>query len=464
MQMTLGDVVFPYVVGARCLDRIGVELSSYDPDLFLVVTDETVIGLHGTALLVGLEPIAPAMVLAAPSGEAMKSLEQVSSYLEKAIAARATRRSMVVAFGGGVPGNVAGLMAALLYRGVRLVHVPTTTMAAMDSVLSIKQAVNSRSGKNHIGAYYPPTAVYLDIDVLRTLPDRHLRSGLCETAKNGLAIQPRSLAALRALLAAGDRASTDALRWVLEDSLAAKSLVTARDSRERGAGLVLEYGHTIGHAVEFCDQRLRGPDALTHGEAVAIGMVAAARIAAAMGWLGREQVAAHEELAALLDVEPRLPAGVSPEDVMTRVRADNKRGLIEHAPDESPMVLLGDLGKPLGASDCPLVPVPMTVITRIVEELAQRTVEHQRTPVDRSLADCAHVAWTNALGRVVDDDTDFFDAGGSSLAAMEMLSALEAAYGLRLPLRTIFDHSRFEAFVEVVAERRMRMAAQQALA
>jgi len=371
---------------------------------------------------------------------------------------------MVVGFGGGVAGNVAGMVAALLFRGIRLVHVPTTTMAAMDSVLSMKQAVNSRSGKNHIGSYYPPTAVYLDIEVLRTLPDRHLRSGLCEAAKNGLAIRPSALPALRELLAGGDFTSTSALQWLLEESVAAKSLVTARDGRERGAGLALEYGHTIGHAIELCDQRRRGVDAVTHGEAVAIGLVASARIAAALGVLGREQVMAHERIVAALGVDPRLPPGVEPEDVMAAVRADNKRGLVAHTADESPLVLLQDLGVLLGRPECPLVPVPIAAIEAIVAGLALQKHSDAAVAGGPALSTYAHQVWSDALGCAVGPETDFFDVGGTSLNAMQVLTAFEAEYGLRLPLRIIYDHSRFDGFLRAVTDSRTRLTTQQAFA
>lgn len=179
-RVVLGQHSYPYFSGHDCSDRIVRALAGYGTDRFFVVTDDTVQALHGDDLLPALGRHAPVHVLSQPPGEGMKSLASLSSYLEAAIAAGATRRSLVVAFGGGVPGNLAGALAGLLYRGVRLVHVPTTTVAAMDSVISLKQAVNSSHGKNHIGIYHIPEAVYLDVRLLQTLPDRELRSGLCE--------------------------------------------------------------------------------------------------------------------------------------------------------------------------------------------------------------------------------------------------------------------------------------------
>ncbi|GAA3861990.1 3-dehydroquinate synthase family protein [Streptomyces sedi] len=367
----MGEFVYPYYFGAGCLERITSAMAGYDTDQFVVVTDDHVLALHGEAFLSGLRRHAPVQVLSLPPGDAMKSVLHLNSHLEKAIGAGATRRSVVVAFGGGVVGNLAGLTAATLYRGIRLVHVPTTTIAAMDSVLSLKQTVNSGHGKNHIGTYHAPEAVYLDVDLLRTLDDKQLRSGLCEAAKNCLAIRPEALPVLRTRLAGGNLSSPDVLLWLLEESLTAKSSVTGDDAREQRSGLVLEYGHTVGHAVEMEDRRRRGTDGLSHGEAVMLGMLAAARISRGIGGLDDRAVAEHDELAHHLGVSPKLPDAVTPEAVMDVVRVDNKRGYLPVSGEEAAMVLLRELGHPYGSRDLPLTAVSLEAVKDVVTDMVR---------------------------------------------------------------------------------------------
>ena len=365
----LGGVVYPYHYGVDCLDRIVDELGALGADRFFVVTDDHVLALHGERLLSGLGAHAPVEVLSLPPGDGMKVLPNLAAHVEHVIAAGASRRSVVVAFGGGVPGNLAGVVASLLFRGVRLVHVPTTTVAAMDSVISLKQAINSSRGKNHIGTYRAPEAVYLDVRLLATLPDKQLRSGLCEATKNCLAIRPDSIPEMRRRLAAGNLAAPETLVWLLEESLTAKTAVTRRDPYEQGSGLVLEYGHTVGHAVEMCDQRLRGAEGLSHGEAVMLGMLAAARISRTRGGLDDASVTVHEELAQALGAPTRVPERISVEQVMDVVRVDNKRGYLPVSGEEAAMVLLREHGVPYGAADLPLTAVPLEVVKEAVTDL-----------------------------------------------------------------------------------------------
>ncbi|MFG2869690.1 2-deoxy-scyllo-inosose synthase [Streptomyces sp. NPDC048338] len=365
----LGGVVYPYHYGVDCLDRIVDELGAMGADRFFVVTDDHVLALHGERLLSGLGAHAPVDVLSLPPGDGMKALPNLAAHVEHVIAAGASRRSVVVAFGGGVPGNLAGVVASLLFRGVRLVHVPTTTVAAMDSVISLKQAINSSRGKNHIGTYRAPEAVYLDVRLLATLPDKQLRSGLCEATKNCLAIRPDSIPEMRRRLAAGNLAAPETLVWLLEESLTAKTAVTRRDPYEQGSGLVLEYGHTVGHAVEMCDQRLRGAEGLSHGEAVMLGMLAAARISRTRGGLDDASVTVHEELAQALGAPTRVPERISVEQVMDVVRVDNKRGYLPVSGEEAAMVLLREHGVPYGTADLPLTAVPLEVVKEAVTDL-----------------------------------------------------------------------------------------------
>jgi 3-dehydroquinate synthetase len=368
-QIKLGDADYPYHYGYDCLDQILRELSDLAADRLMVVTDDTVLSLHGDTVLAGLRTLAPVEVLSRRPGEALKSLPQLADYAERALSAGVTRRSVVIALGGGVPGNLGGLLAALLFRGVRLVHIPTTTIAAMDSVLSLKQAINSSSGKNHIGTYYMPHAVLTDVRLLQTLPVREFQSGLCEAAKNCLAIRPQALSSLRELIADASWSSPASLLWLLDESIQAKTAVTACDSREQRGGLVLEYGHTVGHALELAVSRGPGPG-IGHGRCVAFGMVVAAHIAHRRGWLSSAEVDLHEELAWALGAPLRLPPGLSADEIVALVRRDNKRGYLPTDPQSVPFVLLRGLGQPAGSPDLPLVPVRLEEVSTTLSALA----------------------------------------------------------------------------------------------
>jgi 3-dehydroquinate synthase/2-deoxy-scyllo-inosose synthase len=247
----------------------------------------------------------------------------------------------------------------------------------MDSVLSLKQAINSTRGKNHVGIYYPPAAVFTDVRVLQTLPDRELRSGLCEAAKNALAIRPSALPVLRQVLARGELSSASSLLWLLDESIKAKASVTALDSREQRGGLILEYGHTVGHAVELTlNRRLAEADGeaggrpISHGEAIAFGMLVAARLSRRRGWLSDADTELHDEIVAALGAPLRLPPELSVDELLAVMGDDNKRGYLRLSPDAIPFVLLKGLGQPAGRPDLPLVPVSLDEVGEVLSELS----------------------------------------------------------------------------------------------
>ncbi|MRH89163.1 iron-containing alcohol dehydrogenase [Nocardia sp. SYP-A9097] len=375
----IGEQSYRYSFGEDCLAEIADGISELQADTLIFVTDDTVLGLYRT-VIERLSGNTPAIVLSHHAGESMKTLSCLTEHLESALRAGATRRSVVVALGGGVPGNLAGLMANLLFRGVRLVHVPTTTIAAMDSVLSLKQAINSPVGKNHLGTYYAPTAVYADVRLFATLPADELRSGYCEMAKNCLAIRPAAAERLRAIIDAGELATPAALTWLLDASIDAKTAVTREDTFERRSGLVLEYGHTAGHAIEICDHRARGAAGISHGAAIAVGMLVAAHISHARGWLSDDEVSAHYEIITGLGVEPCLPQAVSAADVLEVMDDDNKKGYLDSRPDSLPFVLLRGLGRPAMTDDLPLVHVSRPEIREALEVITKTFPGEPLTP------------------------------------------------------------------------------------
>jgi 3-dehydroquinate synthase len=273
-------------VGARVDALLGGGLAA-GRQRAMVVTSPEIWKLWGERLQSGFP--APLTMLSVPAGEQYKRMATVERLLEELAAAGADRDSILIAFGGGVIGDMTGFLAATYMRGIRYVQVPTTALAQIDSSIGGKTGVNLAAGKNLAGAFYHPLAVYADIDVLQTLPAAELRAGLQEAVKAGI-IRDRALfdfmEAQSAAVLAGDAA---ALTRVIADSVRMKAEVVSADEREGGLRMILNLGHTLGHAIEAAT----GYQQLLHGEAVAWGMLAAVAMAKRRGML---TVAEHDRV------------------------------------------------------------------------------------------------------------------------------------------------------------------------
>ena len=273
-----GEVSYPVHFGVDALGALveGVRALATTQRAF-VVTDTTVDALYGAALRQALAGAGLRVGWAAvPAGEGSKSLTVLSSLYDAALSWGVDRGTVVVAFGGGVVGDLAGYMAATLLRGLPLVQIPTTVLSQTDSSVGGKTAVNHSLGKNLVGAFYPPAAVYIDTGYLRTLPRRSVASGLVESVKHAALFDPGLLDLLTDqadVLVAG---APVALADVLRRSVALKAVVVERDPLERGERALLNLGHTLGHAVEAA----AGYGALEHGEAVAVGLNFALKLSA----------------------------------------------------------------------------------------------------------------------------------------------------------------------------------------
>jgi 3-dehydroquinate synthase len=216
-----------------------------------------------------------------PDGERHKKLATVEQLAEKLTRLGADRSAAVVAFGGGVVGDVAGMLASVYMRGVPLVQIPTTLQAQVDAAIGGKTGVNLRTGKNLVGTFHQPRLVLIDPAVLSTLPDREFRAGLYESWKAGVIGRPELFERLEKISGKALRRDAAALEWVIAESVKLKGEVVSQDEREGGLRRVLNYGHTIGHALESAT----GYRHFLHGEAVAWGMIAANHIAVAGGHL-----------------------------------------------------------------------------------------------------------------------------------------------------------------------------------
>lgn len=210
-----------------------------------------------------------------PDGERHKRLATVESLAEKLLKLGADRKALIIAFGGGVVGDVAGMLASVYMRGVKLVHIPTTVQAQLDAAIGGKTGVNLRSGKNLVGTFYQPELVLIDTEVLSTLPQREFRAGMYEALKAGVIGNPKLFARLETVSMKDVRSDNELLTWVIAESVRLKAQVVSADEKEGGLRRVLNLGHTLGHALEAATEYKH----FLHGEAVAWGMQAAARIA-----------------------------------------------------------------------------------------------------------------------------------------------------------------------------------------
>lgn len=306
---------YPVHVVRGGLDGLGEAMAGVlPPGPAVVVTNPVVGALYLDAALASLEAagFAPRTV-EIPDGEVHKTVETWHRLVEDLLAVGVDRTTPVVALGGGVTGDVAGFAAATVLRGVPLVQVPTSLLAMVDSAVGGKTGVNSPRGKNLVGAFHQPRLVYAAMSVLSTLDEAEMRCGLGEVVKHGVIRDPE-LFEFCASHAESIRArDADAMAVLVERSCRVKAAVVAADEREQGLRSILNFGHTVGHAVETA----LGHGHLRHGECVAIGMVAEARWAASQGYCRAE---VPEAVAQVL-IELGMPVGLPEAVDLDRLRA-----------------------------------------------------------------------------------------------------------------------------------------------
>jgi len=326
IDVTVGARVSPIWIGDGVSERAG---PLFDAQRIgarrFVVSSPVIWRFHGEAIARALGAAAPGSALRrpdpilVPDGERYKTLQSVSRIYEALIRAGADRGSAIVALGGGVIGDTAGLAAATFLRGITLAHVPTTLLAQVDSAIGGKVGVNHPLGKNLIGAFHQPAAVLVDPLLLRTLPRREFRSGLYEVVKYGM-IASRDLfdRVARDTKAIFDRDPAALLPAIIE-SCRIKADVVSKDERESGLRRILNFGHTVGHALEAVTRYRR----YRHGEAIAFGMLAAADLAVARGALGERDRQALVRLITQLGPLPPV-ADLSIGEVIEVMRRDKK--------------------------------------------------------------------------------------------------------------------------------------------
>ncbi|MFW5426996.1 MAG: 3-dehydroquinate synthase [Methylophagaceae bacterium] len=319
LQVALDERSYPIYIGDNLLSRPELLTQHIHGKEVLVVTNETVAPLYLQKVLQALTGYRCESVVL-PDGEEFKTLTVLNQIFDKTLASQFSRHVTLIALGGGVIGDMTGFAAACYQRGVPFIQIPTTLLAQVDSSVGGKTAVNHALGKNMIGAFYQPQCVIADTATLNTLDDRQLSSGLAEVIKYGLINDAEFFIWLEQNMPALRNRDQELLAEAIERSCRDKADTVAKDELEQGVRALLNLGHTFGHAIETG----MGYGTVLHGEGVAIGMVMAAELSLAMGWIRERDLERTKTLllAAGLPITP--PEELNSEQFMSLMSVDKK--------------------------------------------------------------------------------------------------------------------------------------------
>lgn len=329
ITVPLGDQSYPVIVAEKSLAHLGGWLAGGDQarvkpgQKILLISNPTIFKHYGATVTASLGQSGyEVQHLLLPAGERYKTLRSIQKIYDAALGFRLERQSAMVSLGGGVIGDMTGFAAATWLRGIAFVQVPTSLLAMVDASIGGKTGVNHPQGKNLIGAFHQPRLVLLDPGVLGTLPPREFRAGMAEVIKYGVIWDADLFARLEAAPRLDQYRALDdeLLHTILTRSCQAKADVVSQDEKEAGLRAILNYGHTIGHAVE----NLMHYKGVNHGEAVAIGMVAAGHIAQLLGFWSSAENARQLALLQKTGLPTQLPQGLDFGDIVTTLQADKK--------------------------------------------------------------------------------------------------------------------------------------------
>ncbi len=322
VNVELGARRYPIYVGAGCLRELGTKLAETRCGAGVaVVTNSTVADLYLDRTLASLRDAAfEPTAIQIPDGEEHKNLAWLAFVYDKLIDAGVERSGAVIALGGGVVGDLAGFAAATYLRGIPCVQVPTTLLAQVDSAIGGKTGINHVAGKNLIGAFAQPRFVLADVETLRTLPRRELIAGLAEVVKYGIILDPGLFALIENQLPAVQHLERELLARIVRMCCTLKALVVGEDETESGYRAVLNFGHTIAHGLESLTEYKQ----YLHGEAVAIGMVAATRISRRLGFCSDADYQRIRRLLERCGLPTEVPADLRGEPLALALRTDKK--------------------------------------------------------------------------------------------------------------------------------------------
>ncbi|MBT3365529.1 MAG: 3-dehydroquinate synthase [Nitrospina sp.] len=281
LSIDLGERSYEILIGSGLRKRAGEFLKAvFNPSRVVIITHPSINSLYGKEVVANFKDQGwTTDVIEVPEGESSKNLGQAEKLYDRLLELNCDRKSVLVALGGGVIGDLVGFVAATYQRGIPFIQMPTTLLSQVDSSVGGKTAVNHPKGKNMIGAFYQPRLVLADLETLRTLPSNEYRAGLAEIVKYGVISDAKLFEFLETQYKEILNLDQQCLSYIIETSCAIKAEVVEKDERESHYRMILNFGHTLGHAIESLTNYSR----FIHGEAVAIGMVRAAALSQSMG-------------------------------------------------------------------------------------------------------------------------------------------------------------------------------------
>jgi 3-dehydroquinate synthase len=309
-------------IGYDILDRIGLVIAKNLPALYyIVITDSNVSSLHGGSLLERLRRMKlPVDMMEFPAGEESKNIGTALAIVERLLKLGADRKSALLALGGGVVGDMTGFIASTFMRSLPYIQIPTTLMAQVDSSIGGKTAIDLPEGKNLLGTFYQPKSVFIDVKFLDTLPDEEFNNGLMEVIKYGIIDDTEFFRFLEEHMKAIKRRDSGLLEKIIENSCRIKKGIVEIDERENGLRRVLNFGHTIGHAIEA-----ESAYTVSHGTAVSLGMIAAVRISEKLYDLPGEDRERIEHLIEAVGLPRHIPQTITTDGILSRLKADKKK-------------------------------------------------------------------------------------------------------------------------------------------
>jgi 3-dehydroquinate synthase len=325
-------------IGNGITDRVALLIAkNHKAVRYVIITDDCVGKLHGEKFLSGLKDIGLNVdLLDFPAGEASKNINTVLGIVGKLLHLEADRETCLIALGGGVVGDMVGFIASVFMRSIPYLQIPTTLIAQVDSSIGGKTAIDLPSGKNLLGTFYQPAAVFTDLSFLETLPQKEFNNGLAEIIKYGIIEDEKMFHALEENMEAVKQKDAALMLKIVENCCRIKKSIVDIDEREQGLRRILNFGHTLGHALEAISKYK-----ITHGEGVALGMIAAARLSEKMNYLQPSETRRIEALIHAAGLPVKIPNSFATDDITSQLRMDKKKkGNIIH------FVLLKKIGMP----------------------------------------------------------------------------------------------------------------------
>ena len=325
-------------IGYKIIDRMALIIAkSHKAGRYVMITDDNVGNIHGKQILASLKDVGLNIhMLEFPAGEASKNIKTVMDITGKMLELGADRGTMLIALGGGVVGDLVGFIASTYMRSIPYIQIPTTLIGQVDSSIGGKTAVDLPQGKNLLGTFHQPRAVFADLSFLATLPENEFNNGLAEIIKYGIIDDEKMFRLLEENMDAIKNRDSVILLKLVESCCRIKKSIVEIDEKEQGLRRLLNFGHTIGHALEASSKYT-----ISHGEGVALGMIAAARISQKKNYFETAQLKRVEELILQAGLPVKIPRKISPEEIITRLAMDKKK-----KDDVVHFVLLKKIGMP----------------------------------------------------------------------------------------------------------------------